>query len=200
METPTGSNQRPPRRRYFINKRYQGRFIGWLCFLAVTTSAATGGVVYVCVKNAVLDMMYRSHMPTRDVWKVIMPPLVEINLIMVTAIVVVAAVSVILIMRSAKRALRVLESDIRSVTTKSARPASASKPFGLDAHALAREGLCERMKPFVEVAVSLERMAARGRKALQSEDTTNIFPSAPEIEQTVSTLEEGCRTFQTGTS
>jgi hypothetical protein len=197
MVAPAAQKPHPLRRQYFVNKRYQGRFIVLLCCLAAVVGGAAAGVVYGVVGAVLSDAMYRMQLPTGEVWKLIRQPLMLANLPLAGVSFLIAAAAVSLIVHRSGRALRAIESEIRAVDGSGvAQPEAEAEPLWHGIAGLASESLRVRMGSFVDAADRLDQAAGQWEQVMQSGVVPETSPLMDELDNAIEMVERSSLAFR----
>ena len=192
-ETAVARKPRLFRRQHLVNRRYQGGFIALLCALTAFVAGVAGWRVYAGVHNALTAAMYRSHLPTGDVWQIIRPPLIWTNLYLAGGSFLLAVVTVTIILRKSSLLIRAIERETDAIDAEDAAPGLATEPLWEEkADKKARAGLSERLRPFSEAANRLETIAGHWEVALPKDAQA----MAEELDGAIKLVEEGNRGFQ----
>ena len=88
------------RRRYFINKGLQLRFILIFALIVVVAFLINWQLVYYMVDKELAVELYKSHIKIRTTGEIIKPVLIKMNMILIPLLAVVTASAVILLTRA----------------------------------------------------------------------------------------------------
>lgn len=190
---------RPARRQYFVNPRFQGRFIEILCVLALVIAVVSALAVFRTVKGVLLDVMYRSHLPGGTLWQLIWPSLVQTNLMLATISFLLSALVISHVCRRAEKSLRAVEEEVCSLDSAPhyASALDTLEPRLRDAGRLVSKSLQKRMQAFVDAADTLQTAAARWEKMVRpggwQEERSQMVA---ELEMVVKMVEETTGRFR----
>jgi hypothetical protein len=96
------------RRRYFVQRRFQGRFIAAFVALAVAGGVAAAVISGVLVHRELTATLFRAHIAERSTGEMVLPLLVRVNGLCVAATLAVAGVIGFAVLRRQARAVDAL--------------------------------------------------------------------------------------------
>ncbi len=198
FEKPVSGKPHPLRRQYFVNKSYQTRFILSMSGLALVVGAVTATTVYFVVKSALSEAMYRSHLPTGEIWHMIRTPLLWSNVALSGIFFLLAILAVLVLIAWSARALLAIEKEIRNIDTyNSAAYSGASKPLWNGVATKASEDVKRRLQPFEEAAEKLIYRADQLRKPAGATEPMDSSMLAADLDAVLKLIDEGIEAFET---
>lgn len=87
------------RRQYFIDKRFQTRFILIFCLLVIMWTVLTSAVLYYFINNKLESEYYSSHLNFTTTGEIIAPIIFKVNFIAVAIISILAFITALLYVR-----------------------------------------------------------------------------------------------------
>ncbi len=92
------------RRRFFVQRRFQGRFIAIFCVLALLAAAVAAAATGMAVDAALKEAMFRAHFSERSTGEIVLPVLLKLNALVAAAATLVSVlVAALIFRRSATR-------------------------------------------------------------------------------------------------
>ena len=196
MAEPVGQKPHPLRRQYIVNKGYQWRFIALLCGVALIIGIVAAGAVYTVVDGVLEEAMYRIHLPTGELWKMIQGPLLRVKFMLAGGSLVLAVLAVAFVMHRAEKALKAIENETRALDASRSAPTDhAAEALWHDVSGPAAEGLRKLFHPFVDAADDLDRLAAGLEEAMNSDAAPDGSALAGQVAGVIEGVEEGSRAF-----
>lgn len=189
--TPIGEKPHPLRRQYMVNKRYQGSFIALICGMAIVVAVLASSITYLRVKDALAEVMYRSHLPTGDTWEIIAPAVIQTNVALAAIALVVAIAAVALALGHGSRLIRAIEAELNAIdASEIAEVQKSTGALWRGVSESAARRLRERMRPYVEAADSLDRMAGRLEGRVQPDASLATQQLIAELDAILGTMDE----------
>lgn len=93
------------RRRYFVQRKFQGRFIATFGALALVAAAAAAAATSIAVDGALSDAMFRAHISQRSTGQIVLPVLLKVNGLVAAVASIGSIVAAVLVFRSAAAGL-----------------------------------------------------------------------------------------------
>lgn len=90
------------RRRFFVQRRFQGRFIAIFCALALLAAVVAAAATGIAVDAVLKEAMFRAHISERSTGEIVLPVLLNVNvLVSAVATLVSVLVAAVVFRRSA---------------------------------------------------------------------------------------------------
>ncbi|NIA12673.1 MAG: hypothetical protein GWP08_01240 [Nitrospiraceae bacterium] len=186
MDITHDAKPHPMRRQYLVNRPYQGAFAALLGGLGVAVGLISGLAVYRTVEDAILELMYRSHLPPGAIWTSLWPVIIRTNAWLALGSILLAAIAVTFVLWRAARMLRGIEGELRNLETGAVGPSHRGGLHTLTGAQQVAEGLSLRLAPFRRAAEELEAVAKTG----------DVPQLSSALERAIHQVETGIGSFQ----
>lgn len=186
-----GNPSRPPlKRKYLVNKPYQIGFIAMLCAPVILMGIFSGAVIYHTAQGVLAESLYRTHLASGNVGKVLETPMIQANAKLFALSCLLGLGAVLIIGRRASSAIRLIADRVREFAGTHAEqlpPARSSLWAGIESQAL-RE-FRGRLRGFARAEARL----AETIDFFDANESQTQYPRRNELLDKLRAIETDCR-------
>ncbi len=108
------------KRKYLVNGSFQIRFVAFLCTPVILTGIFSIIVVYNSAHGALMESMFRSHLASGEIGKILTMPILKANLLVFGVSCLLAMGAILLIAYRSNKSIQSIESDLLNFGEKPA--------------------------------------------------------------------------------